>query len=116
MKIVRSIRQALLPEDREQETIGGMRIGQTGWTVPWAMWADKSRSCWLHPEYPIREAPFGTANMPVKRDADGYHVNLCGVDSKWDLRDSPGYVGSENLNWIPVVATVSTIWSRRDHA
>lgn len=45
MKIVRSIKQALLPENREQETIGGMPLGRTGWTVLWAMWVDKNRLC-----------------------------------------------------------------------
>ncbi len=65
---------ASLPEGVEEPTIERMATGDVGYTVPWAMWVDGERRCWLKPSFTLRERPGGTAQLRVARQDDGYHV------------------------------------------
>lgn len=68
------MRQAILPEHMEGPSIDGMMVGESAWTVPWAMCADSNRALWLNGAYPIYREPGGTVAMRVERRSDGYHV------------------------------------------
>ena len=93
---------ALLPEHREEWTVNQLTEGASGYTVPWAMWADRKRNLWLHPGYSLFKQSGGTAQMVVSKTESGYVVGAtsCGYFS-WGTRDNPGYVGVEQ-DWIPV--------------
>jgi hypothetical protein len=100
--------QALLPEAYESPSIDSMLEGDTFFTVPWAMWVDRERRCWLHPGYIIHEEPGGTVEMLVTRTADGFVVDISGVeDHKWGLEEEPGYMSPEDTEYIPVVRLIT---------
>ena len=63
-----------LPEYLEEETIGGMPVGEFGWAVPWAMYPIKDRSLWINAHYFISDTPGGTVQMLVQRTTDGVRV------------------------------------------
>lgn len=63
--------QATLPTDRTTGTIEAMDYGESGWTVPWAMYADKNRRLWLNGSYTLNSTPGGTVQLMIVRDTDG---------------------------------------------
>lgn len=67
-------KQAVLPDALESRSLSSMSIGETGWTVPWAMWVDRQRRCWLNPGFLAESDPGGTVEMKVELRDDGYHV------------------------------------------
>lgn len=80
------LRQATLPAGRASadHSIASMDEGESGWTVPWAMYADKSRALWLNGGYTIDSRPGGTVQMRVWRDAEGWHVDASRCrDHEW---------------------------------
>ena len=87
--------QAKLPRGMADEdvSIAVMGVGHTGWTVPWAMYADANRGLWLNGNYTIHKGPMGTVSMRVWRDEEGWHVDAsrCGHDRHWST--NPAYVG-----------------------
>lgn len=101
---------ARLPEALEQrDTIERMQIGEERWTVPWAMWVDLDRRCWLHPKDTTNRAPFGTSDLRIVRVAEGYLVDTSCTEFRWGRAASPGYVGgSGGSDWLPVVEMVTS--------
>lgn len=91
---------ARLPQRLEEtNTIDRMKIGQGGWVVPWGMWADHGRRCWLRPKYTFDAEEFGTARMRVDRTEDGYVVDVSRCrDQRWEPR------GIADAQDIPVAA------------
>lgn len=66
-----------LPEEHEETMILSLLgVGETGWTVPWAMWADESGHCWLRGEYLYANALAGTLQMRVEHRTDGVYVGI----------------------------------------
>lgn len=105
-------KQALLPDAEIDavRTIEKMDYGDSGWTVPWAMYADTQRRMWLHGSYDIHPATGGTVQMRVSRTAEGLWVvdaSECS-DSKWEPRKNPGYAGEFNP-----IAVADVVWPRR---
>lgn len=94
-------RQASLPEDLEEETIDNMVTGQVAYIVPWGMWVDSERHCWLHPKYTVFDVPKGTVQMRVELSEDGYHV-WPPVGYTWQPSAEPGYMSPSNTEYIPV--------------
>ena len=95
-KLTRALRDAT-------PTIATMGFGQTCYTVPWGMWADRDELLWLHPDYAVTPRPAGTSTMRVELRDDGYHV--------WPVRghgytpqNAAGYAGSPSQPFIPVAA------------
>ena len=80
--------QATLPRSREEATIGSMVAGDSGFAVPWAMYADSDGRLWLNGKYPIRGTYGGTSQMKVKCDPDGYKVDAsCSDGHAWTRGD-----------------------------
>jgi hypothetical protein len=97
---------ARLPENLETYTIDSMARGERAWTVPWAMWVDTNRRCWLNPNYSVHSKPDGTAQMAVRRLEDGtYEVDVTGLDYRWDPASEPSYV-DHNGGWLPVATLI----------
>lgn len=86
MSVTRDQPQARLPAARREPEIQDMQPGDSGWTVPWAMWADAEHLLWLHGGYTIHSSPGGTVQMRVWRDErDGYWRVDCSAcrSHKW---------------------------------
>lgn len=58
-----------------------MKLGDEGWTVPWAMSVDENMLCYLNSEYDLLPHPGGTVSMKVRRTYEGYTVDLSRCDS-----------------------------------
>lgn len=95
-------RQATLPEDLEGNTVDSMVTGEVGYIVPWGMWADTDRNCWLHPKYALHKRSHGTVQMRVERREDGYHVWVP-PGTTWSVQAEPGYMSPQDTQYIPVV-------------
>jgi hypothetical protein len=93
--------QQIMPENRETAAVSGMSVGEVGYIVSWGMWVDASRRCWLHPDYAVREAPGGTANMRIERRADGYHV-WAPLGATWNPKKEPTYASPADTAYISV--------------
>ena len=95
---------AKLPSYLQEDTIEDMSPGDGGWTVPWAMYADKHGDLWLNGNYTLNSRSDGTVQMYVARsEADGlYRVNVrqCG-EYRWSRGDGC-YLGS--FRPVPVAA------------
>lgn len=76
-------RQAVMPKGHMNPTIAEMKIGDTGWAVPWALVVDSEQRCWLRPGYTVSPSPGGTVDMKVSRASHGYVVNIAGCDYSW---------------------------------
>ncbi len=87
--------QATLPQGMasSDHSIAVMDVGESGWTVPWAMYHDKERHLWLNGAYPLRPASGGTAQMLVTRSEDGWHVNAKLIEGSYQWNEA-GYVGA----------------------
>lgn len=86
---------AMLPESAESRTIAGMLVGETAYTVPWAMWVDSDRRLWLNPRYDRHTRRGGTVQMRIRRTSRGFVVH-----------GAPGHaydIGSGWSNGLPVV-------------
>lgn len=67
--------QSKLPETYEETTIEHMLPGDTGYTVPWAMWADSERNLWIRGDYSVFVQPGGTGQLHITRTKDGIIVS-----------------------------------------
>lgn len=90
-------------ETGAQSTIRDMAVGETGYTVPWALWSDAEDRLWIEGDYIVLGKARGTARMFVARKADGYKVDIGRgrtVDTLWrPLHFAPGT--------LPVVEVIS---------
>jgi hypothetical protein len=91
----------LLPERLLEDTIADIAIGGEGWAVPWAMFVDENRHCYLNGNYPIQAKAEGTAQMLVQRTRDGYIVDISQCSQKWSIGKERDYVGGCS-NAIPI--------------
>ncbi|QQG96192.1 hypothetical protein HBE99_04430 [Mycobacteroides chelonae] len=97
--------QAILPEGIEETAISDMTVGDVAYTVPWAMWVDRQRRCWLRPDFSVETAPCGTASMRIRKRTDGFHVERTGYarEYEWRISDTPSaVVGANSTDYIPV--------------
>ena len=91
-RIIMAVGDSLSVEiaDREEEprrrTLGGLRVGESGYTVPWALCFTKDGPR-LHSEYDLDMEPGGTVTMKVTRcKQSGIIVNISNCDHAWDVR------------------------------
>ena len=67
---------AILPEHLVEISLQDLIVGESGWIVPWAMYAKKDGTLWLNGNYTFEKEQRGTASMRVERVAGGYSVDL----------------------------------------
>lgn len=102
--MVKRIVNALPSDDMEERTISQTLPGESGWAVPWAMYAKKDRTLWLNGKYTIDDCPGGTVEMKIKRVDGGFEVDISRCeDSKWSP-GGDGYVGGAQPE--PVVKVI----------
>lgn len=102
MQLLPIRRQAILPPQAEEPTIDQMKVGEVCYTLPWGMWVDSNRLCWLHPKYPAENRPGGTVEMRVELRKDGFHVWVPKGRS-WKPSSKPGFVSPADTKYLPVV-------------
>jgi hypothetical protein len=82
-----------------------MVIGETAYTMPWALWLNEDRRCMLNVQYIVFPEAFGTIELVVKRTPEGYVIDASHTDYKWEPEADPGYIGGhsslpvEDLLW-----------------
>lgn len=62
--------------NENKTSIGALRPGEWGFTVPWAMAVDANRQYWLHERYPVlfrTQYRGGTASVVVGRTLTGVY-------------------------------------------
>lgn len=59
--------------ENEKRTVGSMKIGDKGWTVPWAL-GEKKGKLMLNPDHLVYDSSGGTVSVFVIRKEDGYCV------------------------------------------
>jgi hypothetical protein len=89
-----------LPEAYEEDTIYGMSVGEKGFTVPWAMWADADRVLWINGDYTIHKEAFGTAHLYIERTKEGVIVY------QFSIRDHKFSIGGSASNFVGGVSHV----------
>jgi hypothetical protein len=94
-------RQASLPKYLKKATVDSMTTGQVAYTVPWGMWVDSARHCWLHPRYPIYNHPGGASQIRIELKEDGYHV-WAPRGTTWSPSHESGFASPANTEYIPV--------------
>ena len=91
----------LLPEYKETITIKDMILGEEGFVVPWAMFANPDRTLWLNGNYTFGREPGGTVQMLVKKVTGGYEIDVSLCPDKTWLPVGANYVG--RFDELPVV-------------
>jgi hypothetical protein len=93
-----------LPEELEENEIGCMMDEESGYTVPWAMYADQNGQLFLNEKYTLQDNPRGTASMKISKIDSKYIVDITNLGFehgfKWSRGSSDSYVGG--CNGIPV--------------
>lgn len=74
-----------LPDELKANRIGDMLIGEEGWCVPWAMFATMDGYLFLDADYSYECYKSGTCNMRIKRQLDGFSVDIYSCDYKWPI-------------------------------
>jgi len=68
--------------------IANMKLNESGYTVPWAMYHDSNRNLFLDGQYIINHEPGGSAQMFVWRDEKGYHIDATSCRKHlWSIND-----------------------------
>lgn len=80
------------------QRIGDMKVGDSGFTLPWALDVIQTRKGlegWIRSDYPLTGTIQGTSRMRVERHKDGWHV--------WPPEDETYYPSTpSHLHDIPV--------------
>ena len=93
--------QSTLPEAYREVTImNDLDDGKTGYTMPWAMFADKKRRLWINGAYPFSVSPSGTSSLEIRRVGKIIQVRK---DSLGDRTLGGGnFVGASKSDFLPV--------------
>ncbi len=80
-----------------------IKEGQTIYTVPWALVADRDGNLWLNPYHSARERGCGTAEMRVTKKDGNLIVDLRGVQNVTIEKE----VLSPKIEYLPVALLLS---------
>lgn len=69
--------------------IADMRVGDEGYTTPWAMRFITETLAKLNSHYAVHEVPDGTAQLLVRRTSDGYEVEITPECDDYTWRSGP---------------------------
>lgn len=78
------LRLGRMPASRLRRTIGSLKRGESGWTVPWSLEVAADRTYKLDLDAPVEREKTGNTNMKVTRTAKGWTVSLPAY-AKWTL-------------------------------
>ena len=76
--------QAKLPDRLKQKTLANLKVGESAYTVPWAMKADLDGNLWLSTHFSANKRPGGTVSMLVARGREGWSCDVSECkDYRW---------------------------------
>lgn len=78
------------PQAREPQSVGEMRLGDTGWASPKAMYADTAGKVWLRKEHKLFQESSPQASLFVIRSVSGLTVDVSKCTFKWERREDAG--------------------------
>lgn len=97
---LQSLRRKKVSDKFEKEKfISEMKVGESGYTVPWSLGIDEQGYAWINGNYSISHNSGGTCQLKVERTAKGY-VATCMDEyarSKELSRGSAGFNGWSNI-------------------
>ncbi len=76
---------ALMPEVFIEPRVRQLELGQAGWVTSWSVTVDQKRGCWLDGEAVVFPRRYGTANIFIKRELDGFHARCYAKDYRWEV-------------------------------
>lgn len=85
------MRIAVIPDDKMEKQIAGLAIGESAWTVPWAIELDAGQRAFLNTHFSQHENPGGTVQLKVTRERDGWKAEL--YDREYKFNRGDGNVG-----------------------
>lgn len=84
------MRNFKVPKSMVQKTLAGMLVGESAYTVPWALHVANDRSATLDVDMPAHTQPGGTVSMYVTRVGDKkWTVDLSKVPNDYVFTTSP---------------------------
>ncbi len=95
----------LPPKFEDKSQLKNMKVGESGYTVPWAMWVDLDGNCWLNENYTIQGTPGGTVQLKITRVTEGYiaHINDMKDNERWQKVEDPCFMSPNEVIWGKVV-------------
>lgn len=91
-KMIRENNRIYLEDSDFELEIGEMKIGESGWAVPWALGADSADRLYLRRDYTIHKRPGGTVSMQVVRKSDSTWCVDIPSDYKFSRGSDPNSV------------------------
>lgn len=79
-----AMKHAKMPEEFCDRTLGSLTVGETAWTMPWALWVDSERDCWVDPNMIFQDHSSG-CTIKVTREIGGFEVELKGCNYRWTI-------------------------------
>ena len=87
--------QSLLPDYLEQDTIGRMQEGDIGFTLFWAMYAERDRHLWINDQYPIfPSAARNGTTIFIRRTSRGVEVDTSTIGDRKYTADGAAFLGT----------------------
>lgn len=93
--------QVKMPEELLEITIRHMKVGEKGYTVPWAVLVEpENRLTSIDTNYTVTSSPNGTRSMLVERAEEGYIITV-----PTDYKFSTGgiHLGAKQSDFAPIV-------------
>ena len=78
-----NITKMILPKSKEEKLIKDLKVGESCYTVPWAMWVNKDNVCFLREDFKASSSKGGTVELKIERVEDGYIAYIHSIDYKW---------------------------------
>jgi hypothetical protein len=89
----------------KRKNISDMKIGEKGYTYPWAMNVDENGLCWIKLSYPCLKEAGGTVHMRIQRVKGGFLVSLASIKRKeytpLPLKSYNEYTPVQLVDWLP---------------
>jgi hypothetical protein len=86
-----------------------LKVGQSGYIVPWGMWVDLEGNAFLNENYNFHESSGGTVSLLITRVSEGYVAHLDSFKYfnepyTWEKQDSPGFNSPKQACYGKIVA------------
>lgn len=91
------------PESKIQRRLIDLRVGESCYTVPWALWVRTDGACFLNENYTAYFHPEGTVKMKVVREEEGYVVYIYDIDYKWTKSAEHGFNSPDEVCYGKVI-------------
>lgn len=87
-----------MPLAKLYRTVKQMRIGETAYTIPFALrfYSDNRQMLWANT--PIYPEPTGSSNMPITRTEEGFVVDISDITNTWEVFNPDEFVVSQIIN------------------